>query len=116
MKKSNLGSFLNDIIEEFPSDLSSKNAYKKQKNQAKKKRPNVEKSKKRSTNKTTSFQRNDNRNTQQQKDKKPKVTYVEKLDIEDKNKKDPRKINLTRDEMRKAIIYSEILGKPKSLR
>ncbi len=115
MKKSNFGSFLNDILGEFPSDLSNKNAYKKQKNQTKKKRPNVKKSKKRSTNKNTSFQRNNNRNTQQKKDKKPRVTYVEKLDIEAK-KKDPRKINLTRDEMRKAIIYSEILGKPKSLR
>lgn len=118
MKEGYLKDIFNQVTEEFPSDLSAKSQK-----QAKKKASLKKKDKSRGIYKNQARMKNSAKKPS--KSKKPsqnmttdqaKREYLGEIQIQRKEDEDPRKIKPTAKEMRKAVIYSEILGKPKSLR
>lgn len=119
MKKGKFGNLWEQILEEFPSDLSSKTSdpfdQEKRKASYYKKQHDAKKARKKSSKKNQSFYANTSTRAKNQAKKQAKPTYVAKAK-EEKVKKNPPKINPTKEEMRKAVIYAEILGKPKALR
>ncbi|MDD7305628.1 MAG: hypothetical protein PUG67_03480 [Peptoniphilaceae bacterium] len=113
MNKDLFESILGDVIEQFPQDLTnkSKNTVKNYKTKNYRNRHKQQKFK-RSQRQKQAFAK---KNTSELRKNLEKTNMADKKVIESPTK-DKRKINLTKEEMRKAIIYSEILGKPKSLR
>lgn len=104
MKNDLFRKFLGGIIDEFPSDITSKSQNAKQLRRNK----TEIKNKVKEPEKYLWESREKNINEIYTKPKK-----VQKYEI---NKKAGSRIKMTRSEMRKAIVYSEILGKPKAFR
>ncbi|MGO3017749.1 MAG: hypothetical protein ACTIH2_01230 [Anaerococcus sp.] len=104
MKKGLFTSLFEGIIDEFPSDITSKRQkakeFEKNKTQMKNKVKKPEK-----------YLWESRENNIRQTYTKPKKEHKYQVD-----KKAGSRIKMTRSEMKKAIVYSEILGKPKAFR
>lgn len=104
MKKSLFSNLFGGIIDEFPSDITSKRQKAKE----------FEKNKTQKKNKA----KEPEKYLWESREKNIKQTYTkskkeQKYEVDQKS---GSRIKMTRSEMRKAIVYSEILGKPKSIR
>lgn len=104
MKKGLLLNLLESIIDEFPSDVTSKS----QMSPEFRKNKITKKTKAKEPEKYLWESREKNINQTSQKNKKEQKYEVDQ--------KAGSRIKMSRSEMRKAIVYSEILGKPKSSR